>query len=135
MILYLFFIVYQTIFLYIGDSCSEDQDGCADSPCSPVQTCTDLLPDETMKLGRGFNCSKCPEGYTNDNAICIGLLKFKSHKIIGTFIFRPLRYCHRRLYFVFIQLLSIGLNGGLNEIKKTSVCFVNKSNPSTYYGC
>ena len=60
-------------FVLKGDYCDEDQDGCADNPCSPVQNCTDLTPSEAENLGRGFSCSECPDGYTDNNGICIGL--------------------------------------------------------------
>ena len=68
-----FIKIITNVFILKGNYCNNDQDGCADNPCSPVQNCTDLLPSEAEKLGRGFNCSECPDGYTDNNGICIGL--------------------------------------------------------------
>ena len=59
----------------LGNYCEIDKDGCADSPCSPVQNCTDLIPEDEQFFGRGFNCSECPDGYNDLDGICIGEFK------------------------------------------------------------
>ena len=60
------------ILLLLGDSCEIDKDGCADTPCSPIQNCFDLTPSEEQTYGRGFNCSACPDGYDDIEGICVG---------------------------------------------------------------
>ena len=57
---------------WLGDFCETDKNGCADTPCSSIQNCTDLTPEEEQQLDRGFNCSACPDGYNDIGGICIG---------------------------------------------------------------
>ena len=58
--------------LFSGDFCEDDIDGCADSPCSALQDCTNLTPEQEALLGRGFTCSECPDGYDEIGGLCVG---------------------------------------------------------------
>ena len=49
-----------------------DTDGCSDAPCSLRRKCSDLTPTEENALGRAYNCSECPSGYTNNETECMG---------------------------------------------------------------
>ncbi|KAK3588474.1 hypothetical protein CHS0354_035649 [Potamilus streckersoni] len=59
-----------------GDDCERDLDGCATRPCSSLRNCTDNPADVHEMLNRTYNCSSCPDGYTDgveDPAKCIDI--------------------------------------------------------------
>ncbi|XP_067686050.1 fibrillin-2-like [Haliotis asinina] len=58
---------------WTGDDCSEDINSCLSSPCFTGQNCTDLVPAEQERLGQGFNCSACPDGFKAENDKCIDI--------------------------------------------------------------
>ena len=64
--------------LFVGESCEEDFDGCADSSCTAGTNCTDLTPQQEAVSGRAFNCSACPGGYEEDDGVCVGTYLFHS---------------------------------------------------------
>ncbi|KAK2167507.1 hypothetical protein NP493_1273g01022 [Ridgeia piscesae] len=55
----------------LGDSCDEDFDGCGDGPCTAGTNCTDLTPAEEAAQDKAFNCSACPEGYEDNDGVCV----------------------------------------------------------------
>ncbi|XP_055997522.1 uncharacterized protein LOC125648181 [Ostrea edulis] len=55
---------------YSGDDCEYEIDACIQSPCPLGRNCTDLSPEEEVKLGRGYNCSECPTGYKDVENKC-----------------------------------------------------------------
>lgn len=59
---------------FVGNQCEDDVNGCSGQPCSDGRNCTDLTPAEETKFGRAFNCSPCPNGYTERNNKCFGIL-------------------------------------------------------------
>jgi len=60
------------IIVIAGDSCTEDIDGCQDNPCTEHTNCTDLTPADQVAKNRAYECSECPEGYTDDDGTCVG---------------------------------------------------------------
>ncbi|PIK34386.1 putative fibrillin-1 [Apostichopus japonicus] len=64
---------------WAGDDCSEDYDGCLDSPCYPGVTCKDsVAPDANVTcgpcppglIGTGFKCWDFDECFTSSNNTC-----------------------------------------------------------------
>ena len=64
--------VLPPVWLCTGDSCDEDFDGCGDGPCTAGTNCTDLTPAEEAAQDKAFNCSACPEGYEDNDGVCVG---------------------------------------------------------------
>ncbi|KAK3237605.1 hypothetical protein CYMTET_52336 [Cymbomonas tetramitiformis] len=50
-----------------GATTCVDHDACADQPCFPGVSCTDLPPPAGAL---GFECGQCPEGYRGDGSHC-----------------------------------------------------------------
>ncbi|XP_025083996.1 fibrillin-2-like [Pomacea canaliculata] len=48
---------------WAGDNCELDRDGCSDSPCHPLQNCTDIPASRQESSDIGYTCSACPQGY------------------------------------------------------------------------
>ncbi|KAK3598135.1 hypothetical protein CHS0354_000072 [Potamilus streckersoni] len=48
-----------------GNDCENDFNGCTSTPCSPLKNCTDNPASIHEALSHAYNCSPCPEGYTN----------------------------------------------------------------------
>ena len=67
-----FVAVFDSVIVFAGESCSEDFDGCEDTPCTAGTNCTDLSPTQEETLGTPFNCSQCPQGYEDNDGICVG---------------------------------------------------------------
>lgn len=55
---------FKTYVLISGPDCEKEYDGCLANPCSLNRTCIKLSPKEQKLLGRSFNCSACPDGYS-----------------------------------------------------------------------
>ncbi|XP_055997519.1 uncharacterized protein LOC125645547 isoform X2 [Ostrea edulis] len=55
---------------YSGDDCEIETDACLQNPCPLGRDCTDLSPEEEVRLGRGYNCSECPTGYNDVENKC-----------------------------------------------------------------
>ncbi|XP_071101797.1 fibrillin-1-like [Haliotis cracherodii] len=55
---------------FTGVDCSQDVDSCISSPCFAGQNCTDLVPAEEKRLGRGYNCTDCPGGFQASGDKC-----------------------------------------------------------------
>ncbi|XP_055997524.1 uncharacterized protein LOC125645548 [Ostrea edulis] len=55
---------------YSGDDCEVETNACQQSPCPLGRDCTDLSPEEEVRLDRGYNCSECPTGYKDVENKC-----------------------------------------------------------------
>ncbi|XP_025078211.1 mucin-like protein isoform X1 [Pomacea canaliculata] len=57
---------------WAGDNCELDKDGCSDSPCHPLRTCTDIPASRQGDSDIGYTCSACPQGFfmKNDSKDC-----------------------------------------------------------------
>lgn len=55
---------------YSGLNCELDTNACINEPCPLLRNCTDLTPEEENRLGRGYNCSDCPNGYNDIDNKC-----------------------------------------------------------------
>ena len=60
---------------FVGRGCADDKDACLDEPCAEQANCTDNPAEIAKQLGRGYNCSNCPDGYELHEASqdCIGI--------------------------------------------------------------
>ena len=58
--------------LNTGNDCENETNSCLSDPCSVGRNCTDLSPEAEVVLGRGYNCSDCPPGYTTIGLVCVG---------------------------------------------------------------
>ncbi|KAI0209335.1 hypothetical protein LSAT2_005978 [Lamellibrachia satsuma] len=65
---------------WTGESCDEDFDGCGDGPCTAGTNCTDLTPEEEAAQGSTFNCSQCPEGYEDNDGVCVDVNECDKNK-------------------------------------------------------
>ncbi|XP_025078060.1 uncharacterized protein LOC112554482 isoform X2 [Pomacea canaliculata] len=52
---------------WAGDNCELDRDGCSDSPCHPLRTCTDIPASRQGASDIGYTCSACPRGFFTKN--------------------------------------------------------------------
>ncbi|XP_062601606.1 uncharacterized protein LOC134263292 [Saccostrea cucullata] len=55
---------------YSGENCEKDTDACLEFPCPLDRNCTDLTPEEEVRLGREYNCTECPSGYKDNDNKC-----------------------------------------------------------------
>ncbi|KAK3595092.1 hypothetical protein CHS0354_043192 [Potamilus streckersoni] len=70
---YFRYAVCNCSFYWEGSDCELDFNGCASTPCSPLRNCTDNPATVHEALGRAYNCSACPSGFTdgkNDSTKC-----------------------------------------------------------------
>ena len=70
-----------SINVFAGSSCADDIDGCGDNPCTVGTNCTDLTPTQQAAQNKAFQCSDCPDGYIDDDGICVGSYEHISTKI------------------------------------------------------
>ncbi|KAI0233502.1 hypothetical protein LSAT2_016254 [Lamellibrachia satsuma] len=56
---------------WTGEHCDMDFDGCGDGPCTAGTNCTDLTPEEEAAKGAAFTCSQCPQGYEDNDGVCV----------------------------------------------------------------
>jgi len=87
-----------TILLFIGNlqfitgnDCEMEEDGCQNDPCSVNRNCTDLTPSQQVLLGKSYNCSQCPDGYTEQNEQCQG--RYKPTLDLDRYIYSRLKIC------------------------------------------
>ncbi|XP_060592999.1 uncharacterized protein LOC132747595 [Ruditapes philippinarum] len=58
-----------------GDNCETDVNGCATSPCSQGQNCTDTNADDNKANPSlpAYTCSACPKGYEDNGVKCVDI--------------------------------------------------------------
>ena len=65
-----------------------DFNGCGDGPCMAGTNCTDLTPEEEAAQGAAFTCSQCPQGYEDNDGVCVGT----SHLIVMLNLFNLINF-------------------------------------------
>ncbi|KAK3103588.1 hypothetical protein FSP39_020372 [Pinctada imbricata] len=58
---------------YVGTSCENDEDGCADGPCFTGVSCTDVPASQLASNPNPFICGSCPIGLEGNGQTCTDL--------------------------------------------------------------
>lgn len=51
------------MWVFLGEDCSVDVDGCHNNPCEPPYACTDNTPAEHRSTSVAYRCDNCTAGY------------------------------------------------------------------------
>ncbi|XP_064612216.1 fibulin-5-like, partial [Liolophura sinensis] len=55
------------------EDCEADYDTCIENPCPQGTNCTDLDPEQEIRLQRGYNCTDCPTGLALSENKCLDI--------------------------------------------------------------